>query len=251
MKKNSTTIKGILKAFTVSLLLLGTTSLYCASLSFLDGKTFSPTGLNSTKTIHVNNTSGVYEAFEIIVFNRDLDINGQDILSTTNDFIIEPRQVLVEPNSELFVTCSYVGPEEIEVEQAYRFKFKAVPLSQSIHREKLESVKASGAVGVVLHYMKSAYVSSNKFQPKIEISNGIYEKDKDDTEWLKMVFVNTGTKHQLLKDVELIIYLDNKNISLNPQELNKFLILANSKIEKRIPWPQDVIPNNLNLGINL
>ncbi|MBT5954617.1 hypothetical protein HOG98_07840 [bacterium] len=251
MKKKSNYVPGILIKLILVLMFLGTTSIYCASIKFLDGRTFSTTGLNSTKTIHIRNESTGYEAYEITSFARNLDIDGQDILSTSDDFIIEPRQILVEPKSEMFVTCSYIGPEDIDIEQAYRFKFKSVPLPKGNNRIKTKKGVAGGNVGMTMHYLKSAYVTSQEFQSNIEISNGVHEKDEEGNEWLKMVFVNTGSKHHVLRKTELIIYLKDKKIKLNPEELKLILILANSKIEKKIPWPEGVLPDNLNLGLNL
>ena len=173
---------------------------------------FAPSGSGAIKTFRVDNDGKEKLGVKIQAFVRQIDENGKETMVESKDFKIYPDQLSLSASDSRAVRVTYTGPQNIDQERAYRIVASQLPVSF-----KEESQKTG--IKFLYQYVASAYVTSEKFYPKIEVES-ITKVDKDN---IKIKIINKGQKHTLLNFVDIELQDTNgKRIKLDSKFVNKW-----------------------------
>jgi fimbrial chaperone protein len=214
----------------------------------LSNDTFATTGRSANRNLFVTNNSEKMIALEVYAQSRVIDSEtGVDELEDVEDFLIYPNQLLLQPDEQQVVTLTWVGPQDITEEKAFRIIVEELNLSLGDDdSDEGMTVKLAALTKVV----KAAYVSPEEAKSNVVISQATVIEGTDISDKkIRLTFKNDGTAHKILKQttVKITPYNESGNsvksesISIIPDELNGVLnILAKSERIIEIGWPKDL-----------
>lgn len=168
---------------------------------------------NNEKTFqyYVENKTGDFLAFEVTVYRRKQDKQGQDILKKDKkSFMLMPSQIIIPPRSARNVKVKWLGNAEFKKnphqEQAFRVVMSQFPVNLNKKKEKKRA-----AIQVIYEIKCSLYATPKNAKPDLKIA---YENAKI------IAFKNDGNKRAVLKKADLII--QDKAIAnmLDPNDLD-------------------------------
>jgi fimbrial chaperone protein len=138
------------------------------------------------------------------VFSWDLQPNGEEILSPSNDLLIFPKQMILKPGQRRVIR---VAPREkvvLSQEKTYRIKIEELPIN--VNGEK----NANSGVSVLLAYMTAFYLSPAQATSDVIIKDIELKKGT----WLFDLF-NQGNAHTHLKKLNIQLLQENKTVLID------------------------------------
>lgn len=184
------------------------------------GIELGPSGRRSSGVVTVKNASSRAKAVEVKMVTREPDEYGvEDNKSAEDFFLVYPSQLILPPNSERTVRISWIGDPKPSEELAYRFIAEELDIDVSPTAEKDED---RSMVKVLLRYEGVVYIEPSNVSGEIVLEkSGLVQEGGQIL--LSLQFKNIGSKHQLLRDLNLKIKVfseeGEKTLSFGPQEL--------------------------------
>jgi fimbrial chaperone protein len=218
------------------------------TLTFSDTN-FSVSGKSVVRTAYVINGSKELVPIKLSVTNWRIDEEGNNINEETEDFLIEPTQLLLRPKEKKVITVRYVGPVDLDREETFQILAAEVPVRAPLTRGNFE-------LQILQNMIQTVYVNKPDFKHDISLEKvELIHKDVpfDDEEgvrqlesrqFFKLTFKNAGRKRYVNKGLKVTLYpKSRKKDKDNDRELelevqNMPLILGDSTRIKYIEWPE-------------
>jgi len=206
------------------ILILTSNSAHAFKFSPMQTK-FTPYGNESNKLFYVENDSDQRVAVQMSLENYDMDENGTEINSTTDEFVIYPEQIILEPKTKRGVRVQWVGAQDLAIEKTYRIIAEQLPVDLDKNANQISGVK------FLINYRGLIYVTPPGSNPDIKLTFKFDDKNNS----LELICENKGEKSVRLHDMTLSLIYENGTISKlstrNSQieSISKELILANHK----------------------
>lgn len=211
-----------------------------------DNNYFAVRGAYATQTASIVNDSNKILPVQIEMYRRTMSPTGEEVIEPCEDFLIVPKQLLVQPNDEALVTISWVGTATPNMELAYRLKFKELALPQTEEEFKAEGeVKTSTAkLDFLTSYMKAVFVMPPPpFTAKSDIiveSISVTKDAKTKTDKMMLTLYNKGNVHDVIKKGVVTFSTPDRTIAISPPEAEFIALLANSRSRMIMAWPVDL-----------
>lgn len=200
---------------------------------------YSPNGPASSHVFRVTNTTSERIAVRISIRPRRFELDGTEIQGKESDeFIVFPRQMLLEPGERASVRVRWSGPESIDSERAYRIIAEQLPVDLG-DAPPLEG----GGIRLTYRYEGSLYVVPPGATADL-IVDSVSPERAGGRELLRVRLTNRGTRHTLLSAIRLAIAATPNGqpaIVLGPSELPGMAgenMLAATTREFVIPVPE-------------
>ncbi|MDC7246701.1 MAG: fimbria/pilus periplasmic chaperone [Sphaerochaetaceae bacterium] len=200
---------------------------------------FEPTGANSTKTYTIVNDSADSIAVAISALTRDLTVSGEEQNeSAAAYFSIVPSKIILKPQSSQIVRVQYRGPRTIPKELSFRLKAEQIPYTQG------RATENQSMFNFLYVYTTSLYITPSRISPKVEVTSAVPTVTGDGRQVLTLTIENTGTVHQILKDVEVeVIHNQTRQSVLYQGEalgfVNGLNLLADKTVSVQVAWPSN------------
>ncbi len=165
-------------------------------------------GKNSETVIYqVENKNKEAMAIEISLADRNMGTDGKEKRPEVKDgkFLLYPTQLILKPGQKRGIKVKWLGGE-IKKENAFRIIVEQLPID-------FKKDKSSG-IKLLLKYLGALYVTKTEFNPSI--STKVTSVDGD---MVKIQVSNSGTKHQVLKNLKLIFSKDKSSLSFKGKDL--------------------------------
>lgn len=176
---------------------------------------FAPTGTKATQTFLLENTEKERVAIQLEATTRAMDINGKEQRGETKDFLIFPEQLSLDAGERRNVRVTYVGKQNLEKE----FPFRLIASQLPVDFKKSEANKAASVnLHFLLQYVASIYVGPDSAKPKLEVAQLVAAKRAGE---LELVLKNSGTKHRLLNDIQVILVNKKTKWKLDQEQMKK------------------------------
>jgi len=203
---------------------------------------FTTDGLQASQVMTLTNDTDAPFAALLNAYRRTCNVDGKDILSDpVEDFVIDPRQVLLPPGESLPIHISYIGKKNLDFETAYRIEVTEVKLvneDQPVTEEKVSGAKIE--LSFLTRNLKATYVKTPGMTPDVIIANAEAIDGPDGKPGLEIVFHNRGTAHTILQKINLMVTPktgEATTITL-PKAIPYTNILADHKRRFVVPWPE-------------
>lgn len=155
---------------------------------------FEASGPGARQTFRLTNPNADSIPVEITVFERRMTDDGQDVLEPSDDFVVFPAQAIVAAESSRVVRVQYVGPADIDTEQAYRIIAEQLPVD-------LEAVEEGAArLNLLFRYVGSIYVVPPGAASNIQIES-VERVEVDGAPSIALELHNDGNAHGILEDL--------------------------------------------------
>ncbi len=197
-------------------------------------------GKGSHSIAQVVNREATAVPIVIRITERKLLENGDEERPDTNEIAVFPSQFLLEPKESKSIKITWQGEEKLPAEKAYRIIVEEVPVEFSAKTAN------AGAVKILINYVGSIYVNSDKTDGDLALEK---IDSKEDPKAIVLSFNNKGTAHVILKSpkIELIAKgasgLPDKKMLLEKSTLGLAEgknVLALSKLKIKIPKPSEL-----------
>lgn len=204
---------------------------------------FHTEGIQASQVMTILNDSNEPFAAMIDAHRRTCGIDGEDILSDpVDDFVIDPQHILLPPGESIPVNISYIGPQKLSSETAYRIAIAQVKLGEEDFEkaEKATPKDTKIELNFLVRNLKAAYVSQSGMKSDTVIVSAEAIKTKDGKTGLEVVFHNRGTLHDVMQNVTLRVQPktgDSDAVSLSGA-IPYTNILAGHRRRFVIPWPE-------------
>ncbi len=198
---------------------------------------FSPIGADSTKTYTIVNDSADSIAVEVSALTRGLSATGEEVNeSAAAYFSIVPSKVILKPQSSQIVRVQYRGPRTVPTEGSYRLRAEQIPYTKG------RATENKSMFNFLYVYTTSLYVTPTRISPKVEVTSAIPTKTSDGREVLTLTVANTGTIHQILKDVRVEVIHNQTRASVIYEGealgfVNGLNLLAGKTVSVQVAWP--------------
>lgn len=154
----------------------------------------------------IDNPSPEPLAIQITLFKRDMNENGEDVLTETEEIEAFPDQLIVPPTQKRSVKVSYNGSDKLTQEVAYRFIAEQLPLDLNEKKEKKSGLK------MLLKYIAAFYVTPKEARPDVQCT----------LEKKVLSCLNKGSKHQILNVRKAVVSNKSQTINLDKNDLKEF-----------------------------
>ena len=122
--------------FLISILMVFSAALFAYQLSPLSA-TYDPTGAGSARVYTITNDSDSPIAIEINAYSRNIDLDGNEYTEDASAYFqIQPRRMIIRPQSSQLVRVQYRGPQTVTREMAYRIISEQIPYSVGASEEE-------------------------------------------------------------------------------------------------------------------
>lgn len=186
----------------VLVLVLISISAFAYQLSPLSA-TYDPSGAGSARVYTITNDSDSPIAIEINAFSRNIDLDGNEYTEDASAYFqIQPRRMIIRPQSSQLVRVQYRGPQTVTREMAYRIISEQIPYSQGAREDG-----AGQMISFLFVYSTSAYVRPSRIVERVAASAFVNEEGK-----LEIRIENTGSVHQMLNDLSITVSGDNGGV---------------------------------------
>lgn len=123
----------------------------------------TPSGPGASTSFTASNPHSVPVAIELEVVERRLDATGAEHRQPEpDDFLVVPPQLVLMPKQSQTVRVQWLGPPQLEREQAYRLLAKQVPVS-------LEEESEGAQIDVNYNYEITLYVTPPGGRPDVQV----------------------------------------------------------------------------------
>lgn len=197
---------------------------------------YATTGAGASHVFRVINTTTDRIAVRISVRPRRIEPDGTETQGKEADeFIVFPRQMLLEPGERRSVRVRWAGADAIDRELSYRIIAEQVPVDMGT-----DAPTQGGGIRLTYRYEGSIYVVPPGASAAIRVTG--VERSSDGRALLVRV-VNEGTRHAILSQASLTLTRGpdgGGSIELGPAELTGLTgenMLAASTRVFQIPVP--------------
>lgn len=216
----------------VLVLVLLSVSAFAYQLSPLSA-TYDPSGAGSARVYTITNDSDSPIAIEINAFSRNIDLDGNEYTEDASAYFqIQPRRMIIRPQSSQLVRVQYRGPQTVTREMAYRIISEQIPYSQGAREEGTGQM-----ISFLFVYSTSAYVRPSRIVERVAASAFVNEEGK-----LEIRIENTGSVHQMLNDLSITVSGDNGGVyTLTEEDIGTIRgqnLLAGSTLRIVIDLPE-------------
>ena len=218
--------------FVITLLLVFSSAVFCYQLSPLSA-TYDPTGAGSARVYTITNDSDSPIAIEINAYSRNIDLDGNEYTEDASAYFqIQPRRMIIRPQSSQLVRVQYRGPQTVTREMAYRIISEQIPYSVGASEEE-----SGQMISFLFVYSTSAYVRPTRVVERVESSASANEEGK-----LEIRLENTGSVHQMLNSLSVTVRGDDgSEYVLSDEEMGAISgqnLLAGSTLRIVIDMPE-------------
>ena len=218
--------------FLITLLLVFSSAVFCYQLSPLSA-TYDPTGAGSARVYTITNDSDSPIAIEINAYSRNIDLDGNEYTEDASAYFqIQPRRMIIRPQSSQLVRVQYRGPQTVTREMAYRIISEQIPYSVGASEEE-----SGQMISFLFVYSTSAYVRPTRVVERVESSASANEEGK-----LEIRLENTGSVHQMLNSLSVTVRGDDgSEYVLSDEEMGAISgqnLLAGSTLRIVIDMPE-------------
>jgi len=200
---------------------------------------FSTTGSGANHVFRVTNTTEERIAVRISVRSRTMRPDGSEELGPeVEEFVVFPRQLLLQPEERQSVRVRWSGPEEVEVERPYRIVAEQLPIDLGT-----DTPTQGGGIRLSYRYEGTIYVSSTAGEPDIRVTE---VSRAGNGSILRIHVSNEGTRHTFLRDARLHLSDSPESgpaITLGPDQLPGLTgenVLAQSRRVFEVPMPSEL-----------
>ena len=219
----------------ILLLLFMTIALFSAGAYQLSplNVTYDPTGAGSARVYTITNDSDSPIAIEINAYSRNIDLDGNEYTEDASAYFqIQPRRMIIRPQSSQLVRVQYRGPQTVTREMAYRIISEQIPYSVGASEEE-----SGQMISFLFVYSTSAYVRPSRVVESVQS-----EVNKTEDGKLEVILENTGSVHQMLNSLSITLSgNDGSTYSLSEEELqplNGQNLLTASRLRTVIDVPE-------------
>ena len=218
----------------VLVLLFLSTALYAYQLSPLSA-TYDPTGAGSARVYTITNDSDSPIAIEINAYSRNIDLDGNEYTEDASAYFqIQPRRMIIRPQSSQLVRVQYRGPQTVTREMAYRIISEQIPYSVGASEQE-----SGQMISFLFVYSTSAYVKPSRVVESVTGTASLNDEGK-----LEIVLENTGSVHQMLNSVSITVSGDSGgSYTLTEEELAPVSgqnLLTDSRLRTIIDVPEEL-----------
>lgn len=223
--------KGI---FVITLMLLFSAALFAYQLSPLSA-TYDPSGAGSARVYTITNDSDSPIAIEINAFSRNIDIDGNEYTEDASAYFqIQPRRMIIRPQSSQLVRVQYRGPQTVTREMAYRIISEQIPYSVGASQQE-----SGQMISFLFVYSTSAYVRPTRVVERVSTTAGINDEGK-----LEVRIENKGSVHQMLNSLSVTVSgNDGSSYVLSEEEMGTISgqnLLAGSVLRIVLDIPEEL-----------
>ncbi|HAX92940.1 MAG TPA: hypothetical protein DCY25_03150 [Bacteroidales bacterium] len=196
-------------------------SLYAGMFEVIPIKVFFEAGQKSA-VIKLRNTGEEKATMQIDVKAWTQDSNGADKLEPTEDIVIFPKIVDVNPGEERIIRLGYKGPQTGK-ESTYRVFLDELPVSKP----------GETALKLALRFSVPVFISAQKKVHEMAIEKAEFEEGL-----VRVTVTNRGNSHVMIKKVKAtgFAYAEHEAFS---QEMTGRYILAGKTKTYTLPVPYD------------
>ncbi len=174
---------------------------------------YTPSGPGANHVFRVANTSASRIAVRISVRPRSIEPDGTEILGKEADeFVVFPRQILLDPGERRGIRVSWNGPASLEVERPFRVIAEQVPVAMG-----RDEPTQGGGIRLTYRYEGSIYVVPFGAESAVRVAT--VERVAGG---LLVGIENTGTRRAILSSARLFVSGaggSQSTIELGPAEL--------------------------------
>ncbi|MEK9727856.1 MAG: hypothetical protein VW397_07110 [Candidatus Margulisiibacteriota bacterium] len=224
----------------------------------LSNDTFATSGRSANRNLFVTNNSGKMIALEVYAQSRIVnETTGIDELDDIEDFLIYPNQLLLQPDEQQVVTLTWVGPQELPEERAFRIVVEELNLSLD---EESEDEDMTVKLAALTKVVKAAYVAPENAKANVKVSKSEVATSDTGKKVIRLTLKNTGTAHKILKQTLIKLtpvdasgkQLKDQSWEYIPDELNGVInILARSQRIIEIEWPDNLSASVTEVNVTL
>ena len=170
------------------------TNLFAYTVELPDPVIVPGKGIIGQEIILQNPSKTDYKAIQIIPKSRMTNDNLEEILEDTEDILVFPNQVVLEPNSQQVCNIQWVNQDPVDKERAYRVIVSELQLDDGA--DQLINV------GTLLEYSKPIYV--RPLTPSVYFKVDNFDlKEIEGVDYLSFNIENAGTINSRIRDIEL------------------------------------------------
>lgn len=162
----------------------------------------SPEGDGSSHSFTLENRKKEKVAAKVQVFLREYDSDGKEIRKPTNDFLVYPTQLSLEPGEKRNIRLTWIGEKHPTKELAYRLIVQQLPLEFN----KLKQPEKGGNVNFLINFVASIFVRPPGAFAKAKIER----IERLNSHNVKVFLKNHGTAHQVLGEMKIELFLEEK-----------------------------------------
>jgi P pilus assembly chaperone PapD len=181
---------------------------------------FSPSGEKAARQFVAENPGAFEVKAEIGAFLRTIDSDGNEHLTPTSDFKIEPKQFQVSAGNKEIIKIKYQGASELRKEVAYRFIVQQITSGAPVGDE------------YVFRYVTAIYVAPSGAKPEVKITALMRGK------FLDLQLRNEGTARQVLDHAVITLSANGKKTVMKTlKKFEKQILLAGTQRSFQFPRP--------------
>lgn len=218
------------KNIVVLALFLSAVSLFAYQLSPLNA-TYDPSGSGSAKVYTIVNDSDSPIAIEVSALKRNMDVDGNEKNEDASEyFSIQPRKVVIKPQSTQLIRVQYRGPKTVTEEMSFRIVSEQIPYSTGAQAETEGQM-----ISFLFVYSTSAYVAPSRVIEKVTSTASITEDGN-----VEVRIINSGNVHQLLNNLVVTLKSGNTSYTLTEEEMGSIKgqnLLSGSELRIVLPLP--------------
>lgn len=197
--------------------------------------TYDPTGAGSAKVYTIVNDSDSPIAIEVRAEQRIIDIDGNEANQDGSAyFSIQPNRMIIRPDSTQLVRVQYRGPQTVTKELSFRIISEQIPMPRGA-----QDAESGQMISFLFVYSTSAYVKPSRIVESVTPSVTVTDDGK-----LEVVLENTGSVHQMLNTLSIILAGDNgEEYVLTEEELAPLSgqnLLTDSRLRTIIDTPSSL-----------
>lgn len=200
---------------------------------------YSTSGAAASHVFRVINTTDSRIAVRVSVRPRWIEPDGTEVLGKeAEEFVVFPRQMLLEPDERRSIRVRWSGPESIEAERPYRIIAEQVPVDMGT-----DEPTQGGGIRLTYRYEGTIYVAPPAAEPALRVA-GVSRSS--DGRSLRVELANDGSRHGLLTNARLLLSREEgaePALELGPDELPGLAgenMLAGSTRVFAVPAPEEL-----------
>ncbi len=154
----------------------------------------SPSGRGATGSFLLKNKSGDFVAIRISMFERSIDIDGNETrVPADHLFTIYPSNIVLKPESVQSLRVKWTGESSLDSERSFRILVEQLPVDFG------SADTTSSGLQIMFRYLGSIYVSPDSAAPDLVIE----EQSIDSGRRLQLVILNRGNRHIIPGDLHI------------------------------------------------
>ena len=205
-------IKHILACAALALVLPSSGSAYDVKPMVVE---LRPSGSGSSTSMTVSNTHAVPIAIEVSVHKREQLPDGTDrLVLETNDVIINPPQMVIQPGASQTIRVQWVGDPNPDHELAYRI----IPEQLPIRLSQVQRNDKTAELTMKYRYEAALYIAPRGVRPSARLERAEVV-NQGGTPMLQVTIVSDGTSRAILSAPRLRLAGSNGDMTIEGEDL--------------------------------